>query len=156
MLESIANILEFFSSIALDIQEFFFRRKREKRRRFEKENNLPKKRMISPYLRFDILLGVCLIIYIIGKVFVVPSIVSENKTNKRATEIKELLEKEKEVFGKYPLQLYIIKRGNPLRENLLIDGWGTQFKYKIVNNSYSLISAGKDRKFDTKDDLQLN
>jgi general secretion pathway protein G len=153
MLELVASILELLSSAALNIQEFFFRRKREKRRKFEEENKLPKKRMISPFQRLDILLGVCLIIYIIGKVFVVPSIVSENKTNKRATEIKELLEKEKEVFGSYPLQLRIIKRGNPLRENLLIDGWGINFKYKIIKNSYSLTSAGKDGKFDTKDDI---
>lgn len=153
MLELIAGILELLSSAALNIQEFFFRRKREKRRKFEEENKLPKKRMISPFQRLDILLGVCLIIYIIGRVYVVPSIVSENKTNKRATEIKELLEKEKEVFGSYPLQLHIIKRGNPLRENLLIDGWGTNFKYKIIENSYSLTSAGKDGEFDTEDDI---
>lgn len=153
MLELIAGILELLSSVALNIQEFFFRRKREKRRKFEEENNLPKKRMISPFQRLDILLGVCLIIYIIGRVYVVPSRVSENKTNKRATEIKELLEKEKEVFGSYPLQLRIIKRGNPLRENLLIDGWGTNFKYKIIENSYNLTSAGKDGEFDTEDDI---
>ncbi len=151
-----ASILDFFGTIGLEIQEFFFRRKREKRRKFEKENNLPKKRMISPYQRYFVLLVLLFIISALLRIVVFPTRGIDNKNSEKVEKIKELLEREKDVFGSYPTKLETIKRGNPLRENLLLDAWGTNFKYQIKENSYILISAGKDKKFDTKDDLKLN
>ncbi|CAL2088679.1 hypothetical protein [Tenacibaculum sp. 190524A05c] len=156
MLELIAEIVGYFSSIALDIQEFFFRKKREKRRRFEEENNLPKKKMRSPYDRTNILFVVVLIIVFVLGVFGFPRFNVTSKNSERVKKIKELLEKEKKVFGTYPEKLQSIKRGDPLRKNLLIDDWGTTFKYSIVEDSYLLISAGKDKKFETEDDIQFN
>jgi hypothetical protein len=41
--------------------------------------------------------------------------------------------------------------GNPLR----FDWWGTQFVYRGTATSYQLLSAGADRKSDTKDDLVI-
>jgi hypothetical protein len=41
--------------------------------------------------------------------------------------------------------------GNPLR----FDWWGTQFVYRGTAASYQLLSAGDDRKPDTKDDLVI-
>ncbi len=160
MLEFIGSIIEVFAEIALDIQEFFFRRKREKRRAYERENNLPPKKMRSPYERFYILAGVfvfiLLIIRLVTYIFRSGGDIKLAKTEEKIIEIKALLEKEREVFGKYPEALKTIKRNNPLRNDLLVDGWGTTFSYKVVENSYILVSAGSDKKINTEDDLIYN
>ncbi|WP_442264889.1 hypothetical protein ACSIGC_11100 [Tenacibaculum sp. ZS6-P6] len=131
MLEFIGSIIEIFGSIALDIQEFLFRRKREKRRAYEKANNLPPRKMRSPYERVGILLGVFMGVIIVLKIisFFSGNSLNESVTKNKVVEIKALLEKEKEVFGKYPEKLNIIKRNNPLRNDLLVDAWGTTFTY---------------------------
>ena len=55
MLDIIGNILELFNDI------LFWRRKK-KRRKYEKENNLPKKRMINPLTQILISLLVILLV----------------------------------------------------------------------------------------------
>ncbi len=150
----IAEILLLLSEFALNIQEFLFQRKKRKQRALEKEKGLPRKRMLSPHQRKNI------VSYIFGALFLLIigrfSFFSGKKTTKeKMTEIKELLEKEKAVFGSYPETLETIKRGNPLREDLLIDGWKHPFYYEIQENgnAYLLISSGSDGVFGTKDDL---
>jgi len=158
MLEFIAEILSLFSTIALDIQEFFFRSKREKRRKLEEEKGLPRKKMISPYDRVVILGGYAVLLWIVVSMslrfFHFGN--EKNDTEKKVVKIKQLLEKEKKFSGSYPDQLEIIKRGNPMRKDLCNDGWGTIFKYKTLENSYILISAGEDKEFNTNDDLEFN
>lgn len=159
MLEFVASILELFSSIALNIQEFLFRRKREKRRDYEREHKLPRKKMISPYKRYYTLLLIFIGLMILTRVFRFSLFPQTNKTKvteEKIVKIRELLEKEKDIFGKYPEALATIKRNNPLRNDLIIDGWGTTFTYKSIDNSYILTSAGSDRKINTKDDLIFN
>ena len=48
----IESILDFFVAIADLFYELKFWKKKKARRKFEKENNLPKKVMIHPYLKF--------------------------------------------------------------------------------------------------------
>lgn len=153
--ELAASLIEFFAEIALGFQQLFFKKKLKKRRAYEKANNLPPKRMISPYGRVTILVGV---LSFIATVFYIvnTSKADKSKTEDKAVEIKALLEKEREVFGKYPEALKTIKRNNPLRNDLLVDGWGTTFSYKVVENSYILASAGSDKKINTEDDLIYN
>ncbi len=152
--ELIASLLELVAEIGLTIQEFFFRKKKKRRRAYEKANNLPIKRMISPNQRVYILLAVLGFISFLIIIFF-PSSSNKQITIKKLTEIKELLEKEKQVFGKYPNELRIIIRNNPLRENLLEDGWNNTFIYEIKENGagYFLISCGNDEVFKTEDDI---
>jgi len=154
MAEFIANILILISEIILNIQEFFFRRKREKRREFERESNLPKKKMVSPSERLYSVLGISVIVMAVVIIFSTKS--GNTITTEKLVQIKELLRKEKEVIGKYPDQLETIKRGSPLYEGLLVDGWDNTFEYKATEggNSYTLISLGADGKLNTDDDLK--
>ncbi len=153
--ELIAYLLELIAEIGLCIQEFFFRKKKKKRRAYEKENNLPKKRMISLNQRVYILFAAVVFILFITTIIFFPSSSNKELTLKKITEIKELLEKEKEVFGKYPKALEIIIRNNPLRENLLKDGWSNSFKYEVKEDGtdYFLVSSGRDEEFMTEDDI---
>ncbi len=152
--ELIASLLELIAEIGLCIQEFFFRKKKKKRRTYEKENKLPKKRMISPNQRVFILFVAVVFILFIATIFF-PSSSNKELTLKKITKIEELLEKEKEVFGKYPKALEIIIRNNPLRENLLEDGWSNSFKYEVKEDGtdYFLVSSGSDEEFKTEDDI---
>ncbi|SNR17753.1 hypothetical protein [Tenacibaculum jejuense] len=114
--------------------------------------------MRSPYERVGILLGVLMGVIIVLKIifFFSGNSLNESVTKNKVVEIKALLEKEKEVFGKYPDELNIIKRNNPLRNYLLADGWGTTFSYKVIEDTYFLSSAGSDKEINTKDDLNFN
>lgn len=151
--EFIAEVILFFSELALDIQEFFFRKKKRKRRALERKEGLPKKRMVSPYQKEAILLVFAFLI--IG--FVIFRFDgSTKKTKEKIVEIRALLEKEKEVFKKYPKELKIIIRNNPLQMHLSKDAWNNDFKYQQLENgkSYTLFSVGKDGKPSTKDDIK--
>jgi len=57
--------------------------------------------------------------------------------------------------NRYPNDLKTIVNNNPLRQNWYKDHWDNNYSYKTGNNgkTFTLISAGKDGKFDTKDDL---
>lgn len=152
--ELIGETLVLLSEFALNIQEYFFRRKRAKRREYEREHNLPRKKMISPSERVIILfLGFLLIVGAIG-LFAQLFNNNEKKTKEKIKKIRTMLEKEKEVLGGYPEQLEAIKRNNPLYNTLHLDGWGNKFKYQTKNGEYSLISVGPDGKLGTKDDIQ--
>ena len=146
-------LIEFLLPFISCFQQTSFKKKLKKRRQYEKENNLPKKLMISPDQRLYIVVGVFIILLILLMPFVTKT--GKDTTLEKIVEIKDLLEKEKEVFGKYPKELETIKRGNPMRESLLIDGWNHKFDYQTTNdrNSYVLTSLGKDGKLGTDDDL---
>ncbi|MFY9243038.1 MAG: type II secretion system protein GspG [Polaribacter sp.] len=150
MAEFIGCILELY----LDIKHWF---QIKKRRKFEKENNLPKSivwhPMTKPFVVFSI-------IFLISA-FIFFSFVSKNefelKTKKKLNEISEILEAEKKEFGKYPVSLNEIIRNNPLRKNITLDYWKNEFIYRISKDSlnYTLISLGKDRQQNTSDDIKI-
>lgn len=149
MAEFIASILETY----LEIKHYF---KVRKRRKFEKKNNLPKKRMISPLDKIWILVAIILIPILCLKFYSL----RRNKitlTNDKINEIELLLEAEKLQFGFYPKELKQLIRNNPLRKNITLDGWQNEFSYNLSKDSlnYELISLGKDRKLDTSDDIKI-
>jgi hypothetical protein len=145
----IVDILEIYS----DIKHWF---KVRKRRRFEKKNNLPKKRMISPMNK----IGIAILIISIPIFFLRFNRIRNKKfalNLDKIIEIKLLLEAEKKQFGFYPNQLKNIIRNNPLRKNITLDAWKSEFIYTLSKDSlnYTLISLGKDRKLNTSDDLKI-
>ncbi|CAM1341320.1 type II secretion system protein GspG [Tenacibaculum amylolyticum] len=152
--EYIVRLIADIAGTLLDVQQYFFKRKLKKRRKYEKENKLPRKRMVSPKDRFIVLWAITLVIVVILIRFFQND--KEAITKEKINEIKELLEKEKKVFGDYPEKLETIKRNNPLRIDLLHDGWGNVFNYELKEGYYTLISYGKDGKLNTKDDIKLN
>jgi general secretion pathway protein G len=145
----IVDVLELYS----DIKHWF---KVRKRRKFEKENKLPKKRMISPMNK----IGIVILIISIPFLFLrLNRIRNQNfaSTLDKIIEIKLLLESEKKQFDFYPKELKTIIRNNPLRKNITLDAWKNEFIYKISKDSlsYELISLGKDGKLNTSDDISV-
>jgi hypothetical protein len=146
--EIIAEILEIYS----DIKHWF---KVRKRRKFEKENNLPKKRMISPMNK----IWIAILVISIPLLFLRYNRFKDQDfaiTLNKIIEIKLLLEAEKKQFGFYPKELKNIIRNNPLRKKITTDSWKNEFVYTISKDSlnYTLISKGKDRKLNTSDDIK--
>jgi hypothetical protein len=149
--EIVADILEWY----LDIKFWF---KKRKQRKFEKENNLPKKVMIYPSDKIEFASIILVVIAIFGFVFIIHPMMNNNSTEEKLSEISAILEDEKEVLGVYPEDLKAIIRNNPLRRNLIIDAWDTEVQYQLLNDgkTYKLFSIGNDRKANTKDDIIFN
>ena len=148
MAELIAIILEWY----LDIKYWI---KHKKRRKFEKENNLPKSIVWHPITKplliaFPIFI-ICFSLFAYNR-FKDRSL--EN-TKSKISKIQSLLDSEENHFGYYPKELATIIRNNPLHKNLLIDGWNTNFHYRLTSDSlhYQLISLGRDRILHTEDDI---
>jgi hypothetical protein len=58
--------------------------------------------------------------------------------------------------GQPPKNLEELRTANLLMGNIL-DGWGKSIRYKrLSDSSFRLISAGKDKTFDTEDDIVLD
>lgn len=149
------DLIGCISEIILDTQELFFRKKKRRQRAYEKSHNLPKKRMISPYQRFSIALLIT--VTVITSLFFLFTSGSSSKNHdlEKIQQISFLLEKEKIILGRYPDNLQGITRKNPLYQNLLFDSWNTPFYYKKVDeNSFILISLGKDKILHTEDDIK--
>lgn len=149
MTEIIANIL-------LIIEDFKFRKKIKARRKYEKENNLPKKIMIHPTLK---ILGLGIILFFFAKLIInyfYTSSIGENRTTTKINEIENILESGNNDLGYYPQELNEIIRNNPLRQNITTDFWGNEFYYKVIENgqNYILISKGKDGILKTVDDIE--
>ncbi len=148
--ELLANLLELY----LDIKFWF---KKRKRRKFEKEHNLPKKTMWYPSQQLTVVyLVVMLISVTIVMVFVFPNS-QKRKTEKQLSKIVLLLEKEKKDIGEYPTKLRTIIRNNPLLKEVTLDDWNNEFYYKLSEDglSYDLFSFGKDKTPNTDDDIRL-
>lgn len=149
--EIITELLEWY----LDIKFWF---KKKKRRKFEKENNLPKKLMIYPSTNIYIALLVSGFICITLFMFFVYPNIKENKTRENLGEIVNILNQEKKALGTYPKTLKAIIRNNPLRQNITKDALGNDFQYQLSDDgiSYLLFSLGKDAKPKTEDDIVIN
>jgi hypothetical protein len=147
-----ADLISLILDLYLDIKHWFTVKKR---RKFEKENNLPKSivwhPLTKPLLFFFILSISCFSLFSYLNLKNKPL----SETKKKLQSINLLLEKEKKQFGKYPKKLRDIIRNNPLRKNITQDYWKNEFVYTLSKDSlnYSIISSGKDQKFNTPDDI---
>ena len=148
MAELFSEILEWY----LDIKYWI---KHKKRRKFEKENNLPKSIVWHPMTKpLLIAFPIFLLTFALISYFNLENRPIEN-TNSKIVKIQLLLSSEKKQFGFYPKELKEIIRNNPLHKNITKDYWGNDFIYKISKDSlnYQLISFGKDQKPNTSDDI---
>jgi len=76
------------------------------------------------------------------------------ETNMRS--LQRVIEASIAVEGKIPEDLRRIRQGNPPIGEVF-DAWGTSIKYeKLSEDSFRLISAGKDKVFNTPDDIVLD
>lgn len=150
------QILDFIATILELIVDIQFWRDKKKRRKFEKENNLPKKTMINPNTLVIIYSIVICIFFLLVFLLYQHYYSNVKKTQKKILQIEELLIENKNADGYYPKKLEDIIRNNPLRKNISLDSWGNTYHYKVSEDrsTYILISKGKDGILNTKDDLK--
>ncbi len=148
---------ELFAELLLFFEDLKFWNKKRARRRYEKENNLPKKIMIYPSDRIYVIAIIVLAISGGLLMFVFSRNIKEDRTIKKLTKIENLLEAEKKKYKVYPSELSMVIRNNPLHKNLLTDAWDNSFHYKSYDNGldYVVFSRGKDGKLHTDDDIKL-
>jgi general secretion pathway protein G len=146
---------EIIAELLLLWEDLKFWKKKKARRKFEKENNLPKKFLIHPSLLVLLIaVGFIIIVRIAIGIFYV----SDNgltETTEQINEIVSILEQEKSELGIYPQELKNIIRNNPLRQNITSDLWNNEFHYEQLDNgqSYVLKSKGQDGILGTEDDI---
>lgn len=70
--------------------------------------------------------------------------------------IKQSLEDELKKEGTCPDSLESLVKGRPLRRLWLKDAWGMPYRYVKRDSAFELISSGKDKKFNTEDDLSVS
>lgn len=150
------QILEFLGFILEIIIDLVFWRDRKKRRKFEKENNLPKKTMVNPNTLVTIYSIVIILISVILFLMYQHYYSNVKNANKNIIKIQELVIENKEQDGTYPEKLEDIIRNNPLRKNITVDPWGNKYYYKVSENknTFTLISKGKDGILNTEDDIK--
>ena len=151
------NLFELIATVAELILDIMFWKKTNKRRKFEKENNLPKSivwhPLTKPILYFFLIITPISFIFF----FIFNSYGTKKKTVDKMNQITILLKAEKEQFKKYPIKLKEIVRNNPFRQKLTTDAWENNFIYELSKDSlnYTLISLGKDQKINTTDDIVI-
>ena len=147
MSDLLAEILELY----LDFKHWF---NVKKRRKFEKENKLPKSIVWHPLTK-PLFWFFVISIPISFSLFFIFGSNNNELTKQKMKEISIILEKEKKQLGKYPEKLETIVRNNPLRKQIILDYWSSNFIYKLSKDSlnYSIISLGKDKKLNTSDDI---
>lgn len=108
-----ADLIGFILEIYLDIKHWI---NVKKRRKFEKENNLPKSIVWHPITKPLLIFFIIFIMSLLMLSYYERNDKSVNETYKKLNLISEILEAEKKQLSKYPNQLKDIIRNNPLRK----------------------------------------
>ena len=80
-------------------------------------------------------------------------VVNYSDTNLEMIEIASHIKQYKTINKKYPDEIRELIGNRPLRKSWLTDKWRNPYIYEKTNNGFMIKSAGKDKKFDTEDDL---
>ena len=149
------DLIAFILELYLDIKHWF---KVKRRRKFEKENNLPKKYIWHPLDKLFLISFLLIIITLYLRFFFFSKNKYERYTKQKLDEIAQILNEEKKEFGKFPKELKEVIRNNPLRKKIHLDFYENEFIYKLSKDylNYTIIAIGKDQKFNTKDDLLIS
>lgn len=148
-------LLELLLDFLINILDFQFLKDLKKKRAATKENKLPQKSKLLPSTKIFMTVMSITLLFLFGltsyKVYFGNPIKAQEKLN----QVQALLQKEKEVEGRYPNQLAEIIRNNPLYKDITIDLWGNEYYYELLANgsNYKLQSKGKDGILNTKDDI---
>ncbi|MEM6685158.1 MAG: type II secretion system protein GspG [Bacteroidota bacterium] len=153
----ISWLIAFFGELFVISEEWKFYKKKKKRRAYEKENNLPKKRMISPLTQAFVIVPI--IIAVVAFMFhsFINPIRQQRDTKHTLLALSYLLHKDKTENGTYPDNIISISRRNPTFGDLTKDAWERAIIYHKTEagQSYTLMSTGKDGIANTEDDIQL-
>lgn len=81
--------------------------------------------------------------------------VKKELTTTNLTTLKKMITSFTAQRGRTPKSLREIQSFQPV-SSIKVDAWGTTIRYKRLSSSrFRLVSAGKDRKFDTEDDITV-
>lgn len=151
------HFAELLAELLMLFDDLKFWKNKKTRRKFEKENGLPKQEMVNPSnKRYVILILLIIPLFILFNYLFFPNRAQKETVNK-ISKIESLLEDEKKAFNRYPDSLSDIIRNNPTLKNITVDYWKNNFLYKTFNKglSYSLISKGIDGILNTEDDIKI-
>ncbi|MTI39439.1 type II secretion system protein GspG [Fulvivirga lutimaris] len=111
--------------------------------------------IISPSIRYSIIIALILILcFSIFRILTFDYFKTQN-TIHRLDEIKTAIEKYESQTGAYPRTIDQLIGSRPLRKDWGFDAWGNPIVYTILDKSFELLSAGKDGKVNTEDDIIL-
>ena len=98
-------------------------------------------------------LGFIIIVFIVS--WAMNDYIKKRDTRNDCVEIVAALNNYYKVYNFYPDKLEKIINTNPMRQAWYRDYWNNNYYYKTENGSthFVLISAGKDRKLNTEDDM---
>lgn len=154
----IAWIIAFFGELFIISEEWKFYKKKKETRAYEKENKLPKKRMISPLTQAFVVVPIVVVaVSFLFYSFVKP-VQQAHETKDTLRTATYLLQQAKAQNGAYPESIIELSRKNPIYGDLTIDGWKQAIIYKKTENgnAYTLISKGKDGILNTADDISMS
>lgn len=154
MIESIAELLAEIGFISEDYKH------RKKIKAKEKKDGI--KRPFQRYfLQPSTLITIAVIVFTVIASFLFFSYQNNSiypqKTKKELVEITEWIIKWEEKFDRYPTDLNEIIGNDPIKQNWKKDAWKRDYKYVKTEKplGFTIISAGLDGKFDTKDDIKF-
>ena len=138
-------LAELFAEFLIIFEDLNFWKRKRARRKYEEENNLQKKIIIYPSVRFYII--ALIVLSVSGGItfYFFFKNIEEDRTIEKLITIETLLEAEKKQFGIYSSELSKIIRNNPWHKNLLTDAWENTFYYESIENgrNYVIKSKGK-------------
>ena len=151
------DLLDLLVTIGLLRADYKTRKSIEKINAENKEKGVKKKYVILPSTKFILIIILVLLTTVIFRVWWFYPKVAKNEVQKEMTAIKNALCSYKTEFGCYPVNLDILIGNRPLRKTWKQDKWNNFYMYKpdTINGSYQLVSAGKDGKFNSEDDIVI-
>ncbi|MBT8244166.1 MAG: hypothetical protein HKP48_09225 [Winogradskyella sp.] len=153
------KILEFFLEIlvwfGLDFSDFKHQRKIEKLEKADGKSRTFQKYFLGPSAKTIFKVFIILIILFFGYLWYSNNYSKPKKTKKEIIEISEYITQWKSEYNSLPITIEIMIKSKPLHKKWLTDEWKRPYFYSIdsTDNSFELFSAGKDGKFETKDDI---
>ncbi len=151
----IQGILEIFAEFALLFSDHKHRKRVRKK---EKEDGI--KRPFEKYFLQPSAKIVCFVVVLgsIGSLLFFTyqrNSIFPIKAKKEISEISNWVEKWYDKYESYPKDLNEAIGNNPMRQDWYKDAWGRDYKYsfEIQKSTFLIISAGRDGKFGTEDDI---
>lgn len=111
--------------------------------------------IISPSIRYAILIGLILSCLLFIFRPCITGFRNKNLTENRLVQIQKEMIIYKDKTGSLPASLDQLIGGNPIRQNWSVDAWGNEIIYKQTGSSFELISIGKDKTWNSTDDIKV-
>ncbi|TXE08091.1 hypothetical protein FUA26_12205 [Seonamhaeicola algicola] len=151
----IQGILEIIADFWLQISDY-----NHKKKVIKKEQEDGKKRSFEKYFLQPSAKTLYVSIVVFGLAFYLfftyqKRVAYPNKTKKEIIEITTWIYNWHNNYNRYPKDLKEAFGNDPIKQQWFTDAWKNQYKYKVINKDFVVLSAGNDGVFNTDDDIYL-